>query len=252
MELRFRARERMSSPSGLEFPSVPWLEWKHVKWGGMKPQLKVYLMIACTILPGVARAETQLDYYVLGREPIEGCGVEKEYRAPKENLPPRAALALFQLHHFSFESKEDLGVLNSVGPARHSNLTDKTRFYSRQFNLSSFPNDVRISLWNGTTYLIPYTIKDMLRLTHLDVKTNNPNDHTTYFRSDLSPDAVAVIDKIIQYHIAQEKEARGNSPTYDRKSTLEAMQKNIGTILKPLYDKYKVSVVEVDSGEDCD
>ncbi len=221
----------------------------------MKPRLKVYLMIACTMLPGVARAEKQadkqLDYYVLGREPIEGCGAEMEYRAPKENLQPRAALALFQLHHFAFKSKEDLGVLNSADPARRSNLTDKTQFYSRQFNLSSFPNDVGISLWNGTAYLIPYTIEDMMQLAHLNFKTNNPNDHRTYFRTDLLPDATAVIDKVIQYRIAQEKEARSNPATNDRKSW-EAMQKQVGAILKPLYDRYKVSAVEVDSGVECE
>ena len=108
-----------------------------------------------------------------------------------------------------------------------------------------------ISRWNGTAYLIPYTIEDMMQLAHLDFKTNNPNDHRTYFRTDLSPDATAVIDKVIRYRIAQEKEARDN-PTTNERQSWEAMQKQVGAILKPLYDKYKVTVIEVDSGVGCE
>ncbi len=172
-------------------------------------------------------------HYILGyRLSSDGCNPPKSvFNVKKDMIDKRAAMALYQIIRFADGMEE---------PGDGS-------FYKKQFQLSSVPNDIGISRWNKSHYIIPLSITQMADNSSSDYKTNNPEgDLRSYFKSDLDPDAAKTVHELVALKIEQ-------LDIFIKTKEYPDISAKTDKILSPLLNRYYVNVTSVENNdENCD
>ncbi len=194
----------------------------------------VFRLLGCCLLLLLLVPTAQAmkpDIYLLARDE-DHCGNVTNYYVLKKDTSRRAAMALYQILHFSLAQNERL-----AGQEMH---------YKEQFGLEHLPNDVLISRWNQMSFLVPYTVVEMERAVSVKTPTNNPDgDIRSWFYSDLRPADEATIHRIIAV-----KKALDENGALD-KTVDERWKREMHKALQPLLDFYGI-VTATENGSSCD